>query len=238
MDSSHALLIWVMVVSGLISLILILTVGAVLWYHQRRLADQARAWGRHLLTAQDEERQAIARDLHDDVVQRLSGVQLRLNPTSDHGAIALLGEVSRDLRTLARELHPPALSSMSLAEALRDLVALGPEAIAPVITLECDEDVTLPRAETLALYRVAQEALHNMQKHSRAQVATLSLSESAPWVEMQLADNGVGFVASEVEARSFGLRSMKERLALVGGVLTVQSVPGKGTTILARVPLP
>lgn len=238
MGSDNTLVIWVITVSGTVALTLILTVGAVLWFHQRRLAEQAKAWGRYLLAAQEEERHNIARDLHDDVVQRLSSAQLRLNPATDREVAKLLGEVSRDLRSLARELYPPALSSISLGEALRDLVAQGPSAIAPVITVECDDQIELPTAETVTLFRVAQAALHNMQKHSRAQRATLSLAKSASWVELKLVDDGAGFAPNEIEARSFGLRSMRERLELVGGSFTIQSSPGNGTTIVARVPSP
>ena len=77
-----------------------------------------------------------------------------------------------------------------------------------------------------------------MQKHSRALNATLSLARSGTWVEMRLHDDGTGFVPGEVAAHSFGLRSMRERLELVGGSLTVQSSPGNGTTIVALVPSP
>jgi two-component system NarL family sensor kinase len=235
-DSSNALLIWVLVVSGVLALILILTVGAVLWVHQRQLAEQARAWGRHLLAAQDEERHNIARDLHDDIVQRLASVQMRLDPDADGDPVQLLGEVIRDLRALARGLYPPALSSVSLGEALRDLVAQDSSESAPVITVACDDEIVLPKAAALALYRVAQEAQRNMQKHSNAQRATMSLVKAGSWVELTLHDNGGGFVPSEVAVRSFGLRSMRERLELVGGSLAIGSAPDKGTTIVARVP--
>jgi signal transduction histidine kinase len=104
------------------------------------------------------------------------------------------------------------------------------------VTVECDDNIVLDKERTLTLYRVAQEALHNMRKHSRATSATLTLNINAPWVELALRDNGEGFVLSEVESRSFGLRSMRERLALVGGSLGIQASPGHGTTITARVP--
>ena len=238
MDPSRTLLIWVLVASGIIALTLILTVGAVLWLHQRRLADQAKAWGRYLLVAQEEERHRIARDLHDDVVQRLSSAQMRLNPAADQVAVKLLSEVSRDLRILSRELYPSALSSVTLGEALRDLVAHDSLATASTITVQCDDEIALPTAEAVTIFRIAQEALHNMRKHSHATQATLSLARTASGVELKVDDNGIGFVPSEVKARSYGLRNMRERLVLVGGSLEIQSIPNGGTSIVARVPLP
>lgn len=235
MDSNSSLLVWVIAVSGVVAITLILTVGAVIWFHQKREAEQTRAWGRNLLLAQEEERHNIARDIHDDMVQRLTGVQLRLNPDTDPLAVNLLREVSRDLRTLARDLYPPALASISLGEALHDLATNGPEL--PVMTVDCDNEIELPKPETITLFRVAQEGLQNMQKHSRASRGSLVLARVAGSVVLTLADEGQGFESEEALRRSFGLRSMRERLGLVGGSLAIVTAPGHGTTITARVPV-
>ncbi len=210
----------------------------VLWWHQRRLAAQAVAWGNHLLDAQDQERQRIARDLHDDVVQRLFSAQLYLERDDAERAREIIGDASSDLRSMARELFPHALEHLTMAEALRELAELQPHD-APATTIDADEAVTLPLPASVALYRVAQEALHNARKHSKALHIACTLSHFRGWVELTITDDGVGFTSDERSPRSFGLRTVRERVTAVGGTMEIQSpFDGAGSRIVARVPGP
>jgi len=235
MDGSSDLLIWILVVSTIVVLTLLGGLVTVFWWHQRRLTAQAREWGLHLLQAQEEERQRIANDLHDDVVQRLWSAQLQLS-SDGTSAGTTIGGVIRDLRLLARDLYPPALQHLSLARALQELVAGRPDGTAAELTLDCDDTIELPLPSLLSLYRVAQEAVHNACKHSGSMNITLRLCRDASGVTLSIADNGCGFNMNESMVGGFGLRSMRERMALVGGSLLVVSSHEYGTLVTARLP--
>lgn len=236
MEGSPALLTWIIVVSALVTLSLIVGVAAVLWWHQRRLASQARAWGLSLLETQEAERQRIAKDLHDDVVQRLWSAQMQIESGNVPAAATAISDVSRDLRILARDLYPAALQHLTLGRALLDLTELQPAGVTPRITCRCDDTLELPAPLMVALFRVAQEALHNARKHSRGQNVECRFFKSDRSAVLTVSDDGCGFDTATAKRHSFGLRSMQERLALVGGSLELKSASGSGTTLTARVP--
>jgi len=205
-----------------------------------------------LITAQETERKRIAADLHDDLGQRLAAIQVDLDllgqqatetsrpMTAEIKALGThLAAVSDDLHELARGLHPSVLEHLGLQIALRDLCRdfERRERIA-VVFLHRGALETLPKDVTLCLYRVVQEALHNVVKHAAATNATVRLERTAKGVGLCVKDPGKGFDPRATGGASvgIGLLSMEERMRSVMGRLTVWSRPGIGTHIHAWAP--
>lgn len=204
------------------------------WY-QRRMVDEARRWGRQLLEAQDAERQRIARELHDDMVPRLYVARLAAERQDVESVPAQLGEVMRDLRTLAHELHPPALKHLDLGQALDDLVERLRSETGPDLRVEVGDTQGIDAATTATLFRVAQEALQNAVRHGEARTIGVTVERSDGGWRLSVTDDGRGFVPEQART-SFGLRSMRERVEQIGGRLEVRSAPGQGARVTAVVP--
>lgn len=196
-----------------------------------------------LLTAQEEERARIAKDLHDQVGQSLTALRLGLEalsgpPSATEGLKELVEATLADVRRISRELRPAALDELGLEAALRRMV----REMAAWGNLESDVYVQTktplsPELETV-LYRVAQEALTNVVRHARADRVSVLLKEHEGQLQLVIEDDGVGFDPARAGSASNGLIGMRERVELVGGELLVESTPGTGTTVYARVPLP
>ena len=196
-----------------------------------------------LLTAQEEERARIAKDLHDQVGQSLTALRLGLEalggpPSATEGLKKLVEATLADVRRISRELRPAALDELGLEAALRRMV----REMAAWGHLESDVYVQTktplsPELETV-FYRVAQEALTNVVRHARAGRVSVLLKEHEGQLQLVVEDDGVGFDPARAGATSNGLIGMRERVELVGGELLVESTPGTGTTVYARVPLP
>ncbi len=203
-----------------------------------------------LINAQEVERARIARDLHDNVGQRVamlsidvelikqglaeSDVVLReqLDKVNQHTA-----ELSRDIRTLSHQLHSAMLDHAGLPAATRQLCTQVSQqhGIAVKVT-DLGVPGTLPHDISLCMFRILQESLNNMVKHSGAKSAEVTLVAYDNVLELRIADSGRGF-DPEVRKSGLGLISMKERLRLVGGKLSLRSAPDAGTEITAQVPL-
>ena len=217
---------------------------------RRRAAQkQLRRLSGRILTAQEEERSRIARELHDGASQQLALLAIELDqlgacapaPESPAPARALAGrarEISRELHHIAYELHPAILDQLGLVPALRQFASqLAARHGIGLEVSESDWPGELPAGVALALYRVAQEALQNAAKHSGAGGARVSLRGSPEGVALVVSDAGSGFdPATTPSAASLGLAGMRERLRLVGGALAVESRPGAGTSVTATVP--
>jgi signal transduction histidine kinase len=205
-----------------------------------------------LINAQEDERRRIARELHDDINQQLAmlaielqGVEraapqlTRLQLTQRLRSLwARTNTVSEDLQRISHRLHPSRLEFLGLAGALRGLGEefkrhSGVEADVQIHPLPA----LLSKEVSLALFRVAQEALHNCRKHSKARHMVLELFSVASDVVLRISDDGVGFDVLAVADKSLGIPSMEERLRLIEGTLEISSHPGAGTQIEARVPL-
>jgi len=218
--------------------------------HRRVAQREVRALSRRLLTALEDERRRLARELHDDLAQRLARLAIdaaRLErgdslPAGGVDLAAMRGEIvsmSSDVHALSRRLHPSLLDNLGLAEALRaeaDRFA-SEEPIA--IELRLDELDNQPSADAaLCLYRVAQESLRNVARHARAKKAEISLRTRDGGVELEVRDDGVGFDPEERRgAHSLGHASMRERVQLVRGRLAIRSTRGRGTSVAAWVPV-
>ena len=216
---------------------------------ERQIADGTRA---RLLQAREasalEERQHLARELHDSVSQALFGVVLGLETakrelpapgrlrTSVDYASELADAALKEMRALIFELRPEALDS----EGLTGLLKRQAEMLRARHDLAVDLDVVepaLPIETKAAVYRVAQEALHNVAKHAHARTVSVRLTTAGGTVQLEVRDDGKGFGPGAARADAFGLVSMRERIGLHGGTFEVTSGPGQGTTIRASLPV-
>lgn len=212
----------------------------------RRLEAERRRAGSAALHAQEEERARVARDLHDEVNQSLTGLLLRLEaareaaPPEMEGEIAetkaLANQAMTELLSLARQLRPTALDDLGLAAAIGGQVEqLGRGEIAARLEVEGDFS-DLGDDQQLVVYRVAQEALNNAARHSEAQRVDVRLRrEPNGGVVLEVSDDGRGFAFDESQ-RGLGIDGMRERALLVGAELTIESRPGAGTTVRLTVP--
>jgi PAS domain S-box-containing protein len=228
--------------------------GVVVDVTQRRNAENfAHDLSGRLIHAQEDERRRIARDLHDDLSQQLALISVELEmfgqkPPTEREAIAgrmqelsgLVKHLSSDIHRLAHELHPAKLNQLGLVTAARgfckELAAAHQIAIAFAAR---DVPRTLPDAVALCLYRITQEALQNVIKHSGATSAQVELTADATGLQLTIADDGHGFDLAAMPANgSLGIVSMRERVRMVHGQFTLQPRPSEGTRIEVRVPFP
>jgi two-component system, NarL family, sensor histidine kinase UhpB len=212
----------------------------------RRLEAERRRAGSAALQAQEEERARLARDLHDEVNQSLTGLLLRLEAAREAAppeleaelaeTKALANQAMRELLSLARQLRPTALDDLGLAAAVAGQVEqLARGEIEAELSTDGDLSELGDDAQ-LVVYRVAQEALSNAARHSGAKTVAVKLRRRpAGSVELEVADDGRGFAFDESEG-GLGIAGMRERALLIGGELTIESRPGHGTTIRLAVP--
>ena len=220
----------------------------------RREAAEAdrRDLQQQLTTVQEAERRRIARELHDELGQYLTALGLGLkvvkdatpNPSPErdrlNGLQAMTDRIGRQVHHLALELRPTALDDLGLRAALANYAEGWAERSGVEVDFHgsgLDAD-RLPAPVETALYRVVQEALTNVLRHAAARRVSVVLVRSPGQVSAAVEDDGRGFAADSVAANRLGILGMRERAALVGGTLAVESGPGRGTTVIARVPLP
>jgi two-component system, NarL family, sensor histidine kinase UhpB len=206
----------------------------------RRLEAERRRAGSAALRAQEEERARVARDLHDEVNQSLTGLLLRLEAVREAAppelepelaeTRALANQAMQELLSLARQLRPTALDDLGLAAAVGGQVEqLERSGLAAELSVDGDFS-SLDDDVQLVVYRVAQEALSNAGRHSGAARIEVNLRRRGEGVELSVADDGSGF-AFEQSERGLGIGGMRERALLVGAELTIESRPGQGTTV-------
>jgi len=187
-----------------------------------------------LLTTQEEERRRIARRIHDEVGQVLAAARWALAAGEKEEAEKLLAQGIEALRDLARELRPPLLDEAGLAPALRKLLA---NFSATGVTVEAEiEEARYPELVETVAFRVIQEALENVRRHAQARQVFVRVEEEEGWLLGEVRDDGRGF-DPERTPPGLGLSGMREWVELLGGTLSVESQPGKGTRILFRLPL-
>jgi signal transduction histidine kinase len=197
-----------------------------------------------------EERQRLARELHDSVSQALYGIALNASAADELLEAApdrtrgLLQDVLHladaglaELRALIFELRPESLEREGLVGALEKQVAAVRARHGLDVRLDAGEEPDLPQPAKEALYRVAQEALQNAVKHARARTLDVVLELQDGQVRLIVADDGRGFHPDGEFPGHLGLESMRERAAAVGGTLEIHSSPGKGTRLRARIPI-
>jgi signal transduction histidine kinase len=213
---------------------------------RRRAEKESVHLGGRLLTAHEDERKHLARELHDDLTQRLARLAINAGrmenaPAAPEGIRPLredLVRLSEDVHALSYRLHPSVLDDLGLVEALKaecDRVARHGALRVEVDARGVPE--ALPNDASLCLFRVAQEALGNAVRHAGASAVSVLLSPSGKGLQLAVSDNGSGFdPARSPDHASLGLASMRERVRLLQGELDIESTPGRGTTVVAWVP--
>jgi PAS domain S-box-containing protein len=210
--------------------------------------SEARLLSRRLLRAQEDERRHLARELHDDLTQRLAGLAMlawgalqshERDPARDVlgnlREVALeLERVANEVQLLSRDLHPPALESLGLVEALRVECATFAKRAQMSVEFYSDELGGDPSPEVgLAIYRIVQEALRNARTHSGVRLARVRLLLGADGLRLEISDEGAGFDTTDPARRQgLGLSSLHERARLAGGELRVEAAPGQGTRLV------
>ncbi|MCU0231528.1 MAG: PAS domain-containing protein [Acidobacteria bacterium] len=226
-------------------------VGALTDVTERRLAEEAiRDLSRRLIEAQEDERARLARELHDDLTQRLARLAIDAGRAEQEGAgtpaaaaMLLVREglvgLSADVHALSYRLHPSLLDDLGLAEALRVECNRFRDRSGIVVDLALrDLPRTLSRGASICLFRIAQEALTNVDRHARARSVEVRLRGLEGGLQLAVEDDGLGFDPAALKGRrSLGHASMRERVRLAGGELDIESAPGHGTTVVAWIPL-
>lgn len=228
-------------------------------YQQLFLESQAmqkklRQLTRQIISAQENERKEISRELHDEVVQTLVGINVALaalGKGATIGARRLKAKIARTQRLVehsvsavhrfARELRPAVLDDLGLIPALHAYSTNLAARKRLKIQLTAFGGVeAMGGAKRTVLFRVAQEALTNVARHAQATEVRLTITEIAGAIRMEISDNGRSFAVRETllakNRKRLGLLGMKERIEMVGGRLTIESSPGRGTTVRAEIP--
>ena len=230
-------------------------VGAVVAFTditERKLAAAALAKvSRKLIAAQEQERTRIARELHDDIGQRLAMLAVELEFQKNSSALPAevsdrigdlwtrLNGIATDIQTLSHELHSSKLQYLGITAAIRSFCGeFGQQQKAEISFTSHELPIPLSPDVSLCLLRVLQEALHNSAKHSGVRYFEVRLWEASDEIHLTVSDSGIGFDKEIAKSsRGLGLISMEERLKLVNGTLSIDSQPNRGTTIHAHVPL-
>jgi signal transduction histidine kinase len=216
---------------------------------RKRAEDESHDLSRRLIGAHEEERALLARELHDDVSQRLAVLaidvgraELAAPDREQTEAMTAVREgltrLSEDIHSLAYQLHPSVLEELGLDEALRaECERRGRQGALDISVDLGPLPAVVGKGEALCLFRVAQEALNNVARHAGARAASVTLREMDDGLLLAVRDDGVGFDPENPrKGMRLGLVGMRERVRLVQGTLDVESAPGRGTTIVAWVP--
>jgi len=222
----------------------------------RRTEELLRALAHRVVQVQEAERGSVALELHDNITQLLIAVLFSSQALADkltsrdeparREAVklrALLGQAAAEVERISRNLRPSTLDQLGLFVVLRATCTEFATRTGLAVTLAGMLDTPLPADTELALYRILQEALKNVEKHARAREVTVTLRQSDAGVQLVISDDGIGFDAKQHAARRrgrdvLGLAGMRERAAYVGGILTIKSGRRAGTEIEVYVPRP
>jgi PAS domain S-box-containing protein len=228
-------------------------IGMVADITERKEAEKSlTVLGGRLIEAQEQERRRIARDLHDDINQRLAILNIELQSLADHppeskaalseraeGLCKKVSDISTELSAITHELHSPKLELLGIVAAMRGFCEeLGTHQNVFVDFLASGIPAELPRDISLCLFRIFQEALRNAAKHSGKQEFEAELRGKPNEIQLIVRDHGVGFnLENAMNGRGLGLISMRERVSLLNGTISIDSRPNGGTLIQVRIPL-
>jgi two-component system sensor histidine kinase UhpB len=224
---------------------------AVLIAERQTLAERQRELNMQIVTAQEQERARIARELHDDLAQRMAILHLGLEHLGTSSTlstdarvavndlVALSSEVVSAVRTLSHELHPSTLDVAGLDFAMRSLCREVERQHGLEIQYRSRHvPAKMDRDASICAFRITQEALHNVVKHSHATVAAVDLSREGERLVLCISDDGEGFDVNALKGHDgLGLVNIRERLDLIQGSLSIQSTPATGTRVRVEVPL-
>nr|WP_087017847.1 cache domain-containing protein [Thaumasiovibrio subtropicus] len=238
----------------LVAISLIASFGATINISERRVADdKLKLLNRRIIESQESERERVSRDLHDGINQILASVKYRLEmalcssrleemQTVVQHAQVNIDNAINEVRRISRDLRPVTLNDLGLIAALDSLVEEVRHRSELEITFEHDIDaVQLSKETELALYRVAQEALLNIEKHAFASAVDMIIQQEADLLLMTVADDGIGLAGFTAQTRQtgsgLGLRNMRERIENLGGAVQIRAYAGEGTEIRLSLPL-
>lgn len=212
--------------------------------------ENLRRMAERMITAQEQERRRLSRELHDDLGQALTAHMLEIralqnDPTPRDLSQRLQAlyqqsyETSVKIRALAQDMRPPVLDALGLQDAMRTYCAETARRTELVIAFEADASLPpLPDSYNLTLYRVLQEALNNVVKHARADRVWADLTLEDKTITLTVQDNGCGFDVNNHASDGIGLTGLRERLSIAGGIFKLSSSAGRGTILMAQLPLP
>ena len=231
------------------TLVTLFAAQAAVAMENARLFERQREQSQRL--AVSEERERIGRDLHDGVIQSIYAVGLTLEDIADQavaepaevrqrieGTVGDLNQVIRDIRSYIMDLRPRELQGRRLEDALESLVGYLQDRTGASVDLEVSiELAALSEQYVVNLWHVLQEAFSNIEKYSRATKVSVSLRTVDTAIVLEIGDNGIGFDFEKAEmGRGYGLSNIKDRAERLGGILVVDTAPGKGTQLSIRVP--
>ena len=213
--------------------------------------ESLRQMAERVVSAQEEERRRLSRELHDDLGQALTIQMLSIRSLQEDLTLTLPElferlqaiyqqsyETSIKVRRLAQDMRPPAMDALELKDAMQGYCAGFARHAGLPVHFEWDDSLpTIPDLPSITLYRILQEALNNIAKHSRATQVWVDLSLEDGSVALSAQDNGNGF-DPQAASEGIGLKGLRERLIIAGGVLKIASSPAKGTILMAQIPLP
>jgi PAS domain S-box-containing protein len=215
---------------------------------RKHMEEELSGMSRKLIESQEQERSRIGRELHDDINQRLAMLSLELerlpeSPTDIHSRTQELRkelrEISDDVQALSHDLHSSKMEYLGVVAGMKSWCKEFAERNNFEVYFRSDMSTSLPRELGLSLFRVVQEALQNVVKHSGARRVAVQLQEDSGEIHLTISDPGRGFKVEEaLESKGLGLTSMRERVRLINGTISIESNPRNGTTIYVRVPVP
>lgn len=251
MSGGNLLTVYIAAVLAIV--VIVSALGAALVIYQRRFLALHRDYTRKLIAAHEEERAYVAREVHDDALQRVALIQHdigdwidarqemspqdRVTTQAFRDELADLGVM---LRRVAHRLHPAIIDQGGLLPALQQLADDTNRITSIDVTTRLPQaaEKVLDRERSLIVFRIAQEAIRNVTKHARATKAEIAVELSPGTLVMTLTDNGTGFDSGDAsKAAGLGMISMSERARLAEGTFAVWSKPGEGTTIRVTVPV-
>ncbi len=236
----------------LVALLALLGLAAAIGYQlvrgrqRKALLQQQQEWAQQVVDSTEAERRRIAFELHDGVAQQLAGIKLmaagllRQLPESTRSKgttlITEIEQIGTDVRQLSHQMMPRSLGELGLSAALEDLFWLNFSQLGTKLTTDTAAYQLQPHStRDIALYRIAQEAVHNIQKHAGASAVTLLLQSNTQEIELCITDNGKG--GATTNPKSLGMEGMASRTRLLGGKLSIESAPGEGTVVRVQLPL-
>ncbi|WP_137886303.1 cache domain-containing protein [Pseudomonas sp. 2FE] len=246
---------WAIAGVALVAVLLVFAGGLTLNLSEHRLADRKlQLLAQRIVSSQEEERSRVSRELHDGISQLLVSVKFQLELACHEleagraqalgtlrGGLARLGEAIAEVRRISHDLRPSLLDSFGLAAAIGQLAAEFERRSG--LAVEYQERLAgarLPDRESVALFRIVQEALTNIERHAQAQSVSIALAQSGPAVQLRVCDDGIGFDLARIEqahSGGIGLRNIRERIEHLGGRFTLSSAPGR-TELMVILPLP
>jgi signal transduction histidine kinase len=231
--------------------VILLSLGAALAVYQKRFLAMHRSYADGLLTAQEQERAAVAREVHDDALQRILILMQDLDEWSAKpeqsppvpqrvGALrADLEDLSASLRQMAYRLHPSFHQEEGIVPMLERLASdVDKGGVRVEVRDKLGEQPPLTADQSLAIYRIAQEALSNVLRHAGPTRAVVEVARNNGAIQLTVEDYGAGFDTGTARREGLGLTSMSERARVLGGALSVESHPGGGTRVRLRLPVP